>query len=78
MDHQGDDTTTVYPLKTIDPYRPPLLAVTHNPNQTSNTNFFRSCALCANGKALLATDDNRNVDIYSMLVAIPHSFALSC
>jgi len=74
MDHQGDDGTTVYPLKTIDPYRQPLLAATHSPNQTSNTNFFRSCALCANGKVFLTTDDNRNVDIYSMPAENQDSF----
>lgn len=51
-------------LKRIDPREPPSLIISQGAGQ--ETNFFRSCSLCANGAVALTTREDRAIEVYSL------------
>lgn len=51
-------------LKRIDPREPPSLIATQGSAQ--ETNFFRSCSLCANGAVALTASEDRMIEVYSL------------
>jgi len=59
------ETSTHLP-QTLDPKQEPKLVSTLT--SPSETNFFRSCSLCANGKAALVTDEARTISVYQLSV----------
>ena len=53
-------------LKRIDAHSPPnLLAISSQPS-AQDTNFFRSCSLCANGAVALTASEDRAIDVYDL------------